>query len=133
MREPFGLLVAIVLAAACAPAPSAHAGQAGLRFVARSPDSQPTPINSASPISTQTGPAETMVAFAGLPAGLYPTHLHAVCSGKRAFHLTVLPSLRIGADGVGRIQVPTSYFGRGLCLIVYSSPALARVLTTRRI
>jgi len=48
------------------------------------------------------------------------------------FHITVLQSLVVTAGG-GAIEVPAGYFGRGLCVIVYSSPSLTSVLTTRRI
>jgi len=33
------------------------------------------------------------VAFAGLPAGTYPVHLHSACDGAQRFHITVLQSL----------------------------------------
>jgi hypothetical protein len=72
------------------------------------------------------------VFFSGLGNGTYPVHLHSVCSGMQQFHITVLQSLVVTA-GAGAIQVPSGYFGRGLCVIVYSSPSLTGVLTTRRI
>lgn len=78
-------------------------------------------------------PASRPVSFFGLPAGTYPVHLHSVCSGAQNFHVTVVHSLSVGSGGSGSIVVPSSYFGRGLCVIVYSSNALSRVLTTRRI
>ncbi len=45
---------------------------------------------------------------------------------------TVLQSLVV-RQGAGAISVPSGYFNRGLCVIVYTSPTLARVLTTKRI
>lgn len=78
-------------------------------------------------------PPATRVAFFGLPAGTYPVHLHSRCSGAQNFHVAVVQSLSIEGDGSGSIQLPASYFGRGLCVIVYSSNALSRVLTTRSI
>lgn len=72
------------------------------------------------------------VTFAGLPAGTYPVHVHSICSGSQAFHIAVMPSLVVRA-GTGTVAVPSGYFGRGLCLIVYSSPALTGVLATRPI
>lgn len=72
------------------------------------------------------------VAFSGLPNGTYPVHLHSVCSGSQQFHISVLQSLVV-RQGAGAIAVPSGYFGRGLCVIVYSSPSLGSVLTTRRI
>jgi hypothetical protein len=71
--------------------------------------------------------------FYGLRAGTYPVHLHSRCSGSQGFHITVLQSLRANAGGRGSINVQRSYFGRGLCLIVYSSTSLTAVLTTRNI
>jgi len=73
------------------------------------------------------------VAFSGLPAGTYPVHLHSRCNGSQGFHITVLQNLQIAAGGSGAIDVPSSYFGRGLCLIVYASPTLSAVLATRPI
>jgi hypothetical protein len=61
------------------------------------------------------------------------THLHSICNGGQAFHITVLPNLGVRAGGAGAISVPSSYFGRGLCVIVYANVNLTRVLTTRRI
>ena len=72
------------------------------------------------------------VAFSGLPAGTYPVHLHSACDGGQRFHITVLQSLVI-RQGAGAISVPAGYFGRGLCVFVYTSPTLARVLATKRI
>ena len=72
------------------------------------------------------------VVFTGLPAGTYPVHLHSACNGSQQFHITVLQSLVV-SGGSGSIAVPSGYFGRGLCVIVYTSPSLARVLTTRHI
>ncbi len=72
------------------------------------------------------------VFFSG-PAGTYTTHLHSVCNGSQKFHVVVLDNLVIGASGSGSIDVPSGYFGRGLCVIVYANAALTRVLTTRAI
>lgn len=72
------------------------------------------------------------VHFAGLPAGTYPVHLHSACNGSQQFHITVLQSLVV-RGGSGAISVPSGYFGRGLCVIVYTSPSLSRVLTTKRV
>ena len=71
------------------------------------------------------------VYFTGLPRGTYATHLHSACSGRQSFHILVLESLAVGTRGAGAIQVPSSYFGRGLCVIVYANASLTRVLTTR--
>jgi hypothetical protein len=73
------------------------------------------------------------VTFSGLRTGTYPVHLHSRCDGTQAFHITTLASLRVGVMGSGTIGVPRGDFGRGLCLIVYTSPSLSAVLTTRRI
>jgi len=78
-------------------------------------------------------PATLPVAFFGQPVGTYPVHLHSVCNGAQNFHLTVLQSLSIAGDGSGSIEVPSPYFGRGWCVIVYANTGLSRVLTTREI
>jgi hypothetical protein len=90
-----------------------------------------TPIAQA--VAAAPAPTSIAVTFSGLRAGTYPVHLHSICSGRASFHITVVQSLVVGAAGRGTIAVPSSYFGRGLCLIVYSSPSLSAVLTTRRI
>jgi hypothetical protein len=72
------------------------------------------------------------VGFTGLPSGSYITHLHSICNGSQSFHITVLQTLVI-RGGSGSIQVPSGYFGRGLCVIVYGTPSLSSVLATRRI
>ncbi len=72
------------------------------------------------------------VAFSGLPAGIYPVHLHSACDPSQRFHITVLQSLVV-RQGAGAISVPSGYFNRGLCVIVYTSPTLGRVLTAKRI
>jgi hypothetical protein len=87
---------------------------------------------SPSPIPTKQSLTKAVV-FYGLRAGTYPLHLHSRCNGSQGFHITVMPSLRVAAGGRGSIDVRTSYFGRGLCLIVYSSTSLSAVLTTRMI
>jgi putative transposon-encoded protein len=78
-------------------------------------------------------PADLAVSFSRLPSGTYPVHVHSRCNGNQAFHIVVVESLRITSGGSGSIEVPRGYFGRGLCLIVYSNPALSAVLTTRPI
>jgi hypothetical protein len=95
----------------------------------------PTPASPSPAAAPAAAPAPTSIAvsFSGLPAGTYPVHVHSICSGRQSFHITVVQSLRVGAGGSGTIDVPSSYFGRGLCLIVYTSPSLSAVLTTRPI
>jgi len=74
-----------------------------------------------------------MVKFSGLRGGTYPVHLHSRCNGSQSFHITVIANLRITSNGTGSIYVSISYFGRGRCLIVYTSRSLSAVLTTRPI
>ena len=97
----------------------------------------PTPTIAAAPPQPQPAqpapPRFESVFFSGLARGVYPTDLHSQCSGAQAFHLLVLNSLVVGSNGAGSVTVPTSYTGRGFCVIVYSSPSLSAVLTTRRV
>lgn len=127
----------VVLAAACSPA---SARQAASVPPSQSPAAAASPSPSDSPATALLPPAQPIavpsnlpVSFSGLPAGTYITHLHSACSGAQNFHVTVLQSLEIGADGTGSIAVPSSYFGRGLCVIVYANSSQSRVLTTRPI
>jgi hypothetical protein len=84
-------------------------------------------------VAAAPAPTTIAVSFRGLPAGSYPVHVHSICSGRQSFHITVVQSLGVGSGGGGTIDVPSSYFGRGLCLIVYTGPSLSGVLTTRPI
>jgi hypothetical protein len=96
--------------------------------------SQPaSPTPDAPTAAIARAPTPIAVTFSGLRAGRYPVHLHSTCSGRPNFHITVVQSLAVGSGGRGTIVVPSSYFGRGLCLIVYTSPSLSGVLTTRQI
>src|SRR5690348_7335956 len=101
-------------------------------LVSPSPSPSPTPAPLASH-KKSLAPASTAVFFSGLRSGTYPVHVHSRCSGSRSFHIVVVQSLRIGSTGSGAIEVASSYFGRGLCLIVYTSSSLSAVLTTRPI
>ena len=96
------------------------------------PSPPPSPSPSAADPPKARAPATIGVRFTGVPAGTFPTHVHSVCSGSQTFHITVVQSLAASA-GSGTIQVPSGYFGRGLCLIVYTNSSLSRVLTTRPI
>lgn len=82
----------------------------------------------ASPIA---GSRTATVYFTSLPAGSYPVHLHSRCSPNPGFHLAVIGYLAVAPGGQGAISVPAEDFGRGWCLIVYGSPGLQSVLTTR--
>ena len=129
----------MILIAGCGPA-SREAGVTHPGSSLASPSASPIPSPAASistspsPTATARPPAAAYIAvrFTGLPAGTFPTHVHSVCSGSQNFHIAVVQSLVIRGRA-GAVQVPEGYFGRGLCLIVYSSPSLSRVLTTRRI
>lgn len=124
---------------ACMPASSVSVPQSQTPVVSsptESTTSEPAASATATPSETPTPapPPSTMpVRFAGLRSGTYPAHLHSRCSGAQAFHITVLQSLVVRADGSGSIQIPPSYFNRGLCVIVYSGPSLSVVVATRPI
>ena len=128
---PFLLLMqaacSITNPTASSPAPS-PAQASSVPSISPTPTPTPTP-----PPSPTAAPSSVAVNFSGLPAGTYPVHLHSRCNGSQAFHITVLESLQVGSGGAGTIDVPSSYFDRGLCVIVYASSSLAAVLTTRAI
>ena len=44
-----------------------------------------------------------------------------------------MPTLFVSSSGSGSIEVPSSAFGHGWCLVVYSNASLAAVLTTRAV
>jgi superoxide dismutase, Cu-Zn family len=91
------------------------------------PPPSPTPTPSATPPATRT------VSFSGLPMGSFAVHLHSVCNGSQNFHITVLGTLVVNSDGQGTISVPSGYFDRGLCVIVYGNAALSTVIATKTI
>jgi hypothetical protein len=136
--KTLGALAAIALVAACGADPSAGPVLAtvGASPAAPTPSiavNTPTPSPSPTHAKPSPVPRTTVVSFSGLPMGRYPVHLHSACSASQGFHITVEQSLVINASGRGKIVVTTSSFGRGLCLIVYSSSSLTRVLIYRRI
>ena len=128
-----GLACLWLMAACSTSAPSALAPDAP----ATSPSAgSPAPYIPASPAAAAgaiAAPSTVAVVFSGLRQGTYPVHLHSRCSGAQAFHITVLGSLRTASGGSGSVDVPRAYFGRGLCLIVYTNASLSLVLTTRPI
>ena len=83
--------------------------------------------------ATPPAPSSYSVSFSGLAPGTYPVHLHSACNGSQSFHIAVLQSLVISPGMSGSIAVSAADFGRGWCLIVYSGPSLASVLTVRRL
>jgi hypothetical protein len=90
----------------------------------------PSPLSAGAVLAP---PAVVAVTFSGLPRGAYPVHVHSRCNGSQAFHIITVGELQIASTGTGAVGVPRGYFGRGLCLIVYTSPSLSAVLTTRPI
>jgi hypothetical protein len=140
-----GVAAYSLVAAACSSASPAAASQAvsPAQATQRSASPSTLPVQpSRSPSSPPMQPSPTpspvqastvMVAFSGWRAGTYPVHLHSRCNGSQGLHITVAQNLRVASGGTGAIGVPRAYFGRGLCLIIYASPTLAAVLTTRPI
>ncbi|MDQ6878305.1 MAG: hypothetical protein M3082_11585 [Candidatus Dormibacteraeota bacterium] len=102
-------------------------------LVDASPSPRATPTPSSTPAKPVATPGAIAVSFSGLKAGTYPVHLHSACNGSQSFHIAIEQSLVIDRGGNGKVTVTSSNFGRGLCLIVYSSPALSTVLTVRKI
>lgn len=90
------------------------------------PGTAPSPT----PAPTSNTAGMTNVMFTGLRMGTFPVHLHSMCNGSQSFHIAVMPNLVVDSNGQGSISVPSSDFGRGFCLIVYTSPSLSSVLTT---
>ena len=129
-----GLALLLLTAQACSSAVAAASNSQSVTPVVMSPSPSPsetpTPpaVRNLSPL-----PASVAVFFSGLRSGIYPVHLHSRCSGRPSFHIAVVGSLRIGSTGSGYIEVASSYFGRGLCLIVYTSSSLSAVLATQPI
>ena len=126
-----------VLAGVALAACSTAAAQAPLAATS-SPSPIPTAAAPASPPSLSAAaaiapPDDVAVSFSGLHAGSYPVHVHSRCNGGQAFHVITVGTLGIGSNGTGAIAIPRGYVGRGLCAIVYATPSLAAVLTTRPI
>jgi hypothetical protein len=115
---------------AAAPASPAPSPEQAIPSPAPRP---PAPATSRPSAPAPRPPSTIAVRFAGLPFGTYHVHLHRVCSGNQAFHITIVPSLSVSRAGTGVINVASSYFGRGLCLIVYRNASLSIVLTLRPI
>lgn len=136
----FLLLLATACSSATPPATAANGSPVGhqaapppVPSLAPSPTAPPTPSVAPTAPAVLAPPATVAVAFSGMRPGTYPVHLHSRCDGRQNFHIAILSSLQVTSAGHGAISVPGSYFGRGLCLIVYTSPTLYAVLTTRPI
>jgi hypothetical protein len=138
----FGVAALSLVTAACSSvasvaSPSAMSPAAMSPSPAASPSALPTrtPVQAGGSLAPAAPavPSVMAVTFSGLRSGIYPVHVHSRCDGTQMFHIITLASLRVGSMGSGTIGVPSGYFGRGLCLIVYANPNLSAVLTTRRI
>jgi hypothetical protein len=121
------LLLASLLFASC--------GAAGTANLNRTLDTSRQPIVApvGHPVPTPRWPSALPVAFSHVPPGTYAVHLHSICNGGQAYHIAYLPNLVVGASHSGQVVVPTSDFGRGWCVIVYSNASLQVVLVTQRI
>jgi hypothetical protein len=131
------LVMVLVGCGSAGARPKAQAHPSPTPTVSPPPSPSPSPSQSPSPspppaAAAPAQPSSLPVTFTGLPNGAYPAHLHSICSGAQSFHITVLQSLVVRGES-GAIQVPSGYFGRGLCVIVYGSPSLTSVLATKRI
>ena len=125
----------LLIAQACSSGVAAASNPPSPTPVLMSPSPSPSETPPPPPATHNPSPVPASVAvfFSGLRSGTYPVHLHSRCNGSRTFHIVVVQRLRIGSAGSGYIEVVSSYFGRGLCLIVYTSSSLSAVLTTRPI
>lgn len=137
MTKAWALLVGLLLAslitqAACSNAPSTSNAPVSPVHPLSQPAPATLPASSPSP-SPLRPPATIAVAFSGLRPGTYTAHLHSRCDGRQSFHIIVLHDLRVANGGSGSIEIPRSYFGRGLCVIVYTNTSLSAVLATRQI
>ena len=134
VRALIGPALLLLTAQACSSGVAAASNPPSPTPVLMSPS--PSPSETPPPLATHRPslvPTSVAVFFSGLRSGTYPVHVHSRCNGSRSFHIVVVQSLRIGSTGSGYIEVASSYFGRGLCLIVYTSSSLSAVLTTRPI
>src|SRR5579859_6029024 len=127
MVMPAAMLLLVLVACSSGTPAASHASVAPMLSPSPAPGggqgggdtptpAAPAPVAQA--VVAAPAPASIAVTFSGLRAGTYPVHLHSICSGRASFHITVVQSLVVGAAGRGTIAVPSSYFGRGLCLIV---------------
>jgi hypothetical protein len=130
---PAAMLSLTMLVACSGGTPIASAHPESPTLPSSTPLRLPAPPTPDTATAAGVAPTSVAVTFSGLPAGSYHVHLHSISSGRNSFHIAVLQSLVVSSGGGGSIEVLRSYFGRGLCLIDYTSPALSAVLTTRPI
>ena len=76
-------------------------------------------------------PATLTAALGPLAAGTYTVHLHTICNGGPAFHITTIGFVTVGPDGGATVTLPGGDFGKGWCLVVYTDPSATRVVTYR--
>ncbi|HEX6348214.1 MAG TPA: hypothetical protein VF160_02350 [Candidatus Dormibacteraeota bacterium] len=76
-------------------------------------------------------PASLTATLGPLAPGTYTVHLHTICNGGPAFHITTIGFVRVGPDGGAAVTLPAGDFGKGWCLVVYTDPSATRVVTYR--
>ena len=88
------------------------------------------PVIAAPAIAAAAAPADLTVTLGPLAPGTYTVHLHTICNGAPAFHITTLGFVR---GGQPMLTLPAADFGKGWCLVVYSDPSATRVVAYRPI
>ena len=120
---------------AAAPPPTSSAAVPATAVTDPLPSALPVlpPPPTLAPAPSPTPPPEyQLVGFTGLASGSYPAHVHAICNGRQRYHIAYLPDLSVAA-GSGALEVPTAYFGKGWCVIVYANRAATAVAAYRSI
>src|SRR5205814_4523644 len=127
-------LVVLALAACGTP----RAGQAPPLREAAAPAQQlmPTPqADLAAPVIAAPArpqapavPTQMTVSLGALGAGTYTVHLHTICNGGTAFHITTIGFVS-GSQPV--LTLPAADFGKGWCLVVYTDPSATKVVAYR--
>jgi len=97
------------------------------------PDVMPTPaIAAPAPVIAvpEAPPGQMSVGLGPLAPGTYTVHLHTICNGGPAFHITTIGFVQASRPA---LTLTSGDLGRGWCLVVYTDPSATRVVTYRPI
>jgi hypothetical protein len=121
--------------AASTPSPTPSAEATPIPTPEPTPTATPEPVAAAAPAPAPPPPppASMTVRFGQLAPGSHPIHLHSICNGTQNFHITTIGAIAPDGAGGASVTLPTSDFGRGWCLVVYTDASLTRVLNYRPI
>jgi hypothetical protein len=131
MAKGVAALLVVLALTACGTAPAGQAPPLREATVMATP--LPDEAVPAAPVILAPAPAlpaQMTVSLGALAPGTYTVHLHTICNGGTAFHITTLGFVN-ASEPV--LTLPAGDFGKGWCLVLYTDPSATKVVTYRPI